>query len=273
MDVLFDDSCSQTGVLFDIAFRLSIIAMIVVLCGCQYSDSRNHSREKWGCRMANETVSRIADKSCVDDSRGLEKRAAVVKEALHRRGSFTEIMYKVLDYCKARRSYADVEAQIAKYPEFKYVDQSQASIIEILVHAGALKKIELDKQDEEVDDARRHGLSDDELDELVWSFALETTDAGVLAIAGMAPNDRLSALFAKSPERVEVYREILRACKRPKTFKEIESLLDDMPKMASLNKKSSLPVFPSALVAELEGAGGLVWDDAWILMSAGESFA
>ena len=49
-------------------------------------------------------------------------------------------MYKVLDYCKARRSYADVEAQIAKYPEFKYVDQSQASIIEILVHAGALKK-------------------------------------------------------------------------------------------------------------------------------------
>lgn len=90
--------------------------------------------------MANETVSRIADKSCVDDSRGLEKRAAVVREALHRRGSFTEIMYKVLDYCKARRSYADVEAQIAKYPEFKYVDQSQASIIEILVHAGALKK-------------------------------------------------------------------------------------------------------------------------------------
>ena len=92
MDVLFDDSCSQTGVLFDIAFRLSIIAMIVVLCGCQYSDSRNRRREKWGCRMANETVSRIADKSCVDNSRGLEKRAAVVREALHRRGSFTEIM-------------------------------------------------------------------------------------------------------------------------------------------------------------------------------------
>ena len=205
----------------------------------------------------------------------LSDRAARVKKALYRRGSFTEIMYKTLDFCRARRSYASVEDEIASYPEFKYADQSQASIIEILVHEGGLAKTEFDANGEEVTSQRKSGLSDDELDELVWSYALETTDAGKVAIGRLSPKDRMAVLFAKEPNRTPAYEEILRACETPKSFKELEALMSDSQAIkaaTSRNRLSSLPVFPSALIAELEAAGGLLWNDAWVLTSAGKQY-
>ena len=53
---------------------------------------------------------------------------ARVEKALHRRGAFTEIMGKVLDFCRQRRLLAEVEDEIASYPEFKYADHGQAAI-------------------------------------------------------------------------------------------------------------------------------------------------
>lgn len=213
---------------------------------------------------------------CAADSRKeLSERVARVRKALYRRGSFTEIMYKALDFCRTRRSYASVEDEIASYPEFKYVDQSQASIIEILVHEGGLAKTELDANGEEVTSQRKSGLSNDELDELVWSYALETTDEGKVAIGGLSPKDRMAALFVKEPDRAPAYEEILRACETPKSFKELESLMSGSKAIEaamSRNRLSSLPVFPSALIAELEAAGGLVWNDAWVLTSAGKQY-
>ena len=68
-----------------------------------------------------------------------------VKSALHRRGSFTEIMRKALGFCTQQRSFSEVEAEIATYPEFRYVEYSQAAILDILVQVGALEKRNLDK--------------------------------------------------------------------------------------------------------------------------------
>ena len=198
-----------------------------------------------------------------------------VEKAMFRRGSFTEIMRKILQYCKTQRTYSEAEAEIASYPEFHYVDQSQACIIDILVFAGGLNKYELDSQGKIITEKKKQGLSEDDLDEMVCSFSLETTDAGAAAIEGMNPKNRMRALFESEPERTHIYRQILRLCASPKSFKELESSLLNMPNMpalASQNKLSSLSVFPSALIAKLESAGGLLWDEAWVLTSAGKSF-
>lgn len=62
-----------------------------------------------------------------------EERVARVRKTLHSRGSFTEIMRKTLVFCETRRSIEDVEQEMATYPEFRYVDQSQRNIVAHLV--------------------------------------------------------------------------------------------------------------------------------------------
>lgn len=203
----------------------------------------------------------------------LHERAAQVSTALHRRASFTEIMRKTLEFCSAERTYSAVEAEMTTYPEFQYSDQSQASIIEILVLVGGLEKKEIDKAGNVISASQKAGLSLDQIDDLVWSFSLKTTDAGLEAIKDLDPNKKLATLFDSMPERVEVYKSLLNLCRKPTTFKQVEEALKDMPKLTSLNDLSTLPVHPSALLAELEEAGGLVFNEAWCLTEAGATFA
>ena len=131
---------------------------------------------------------------------------ARVEKALHRRGAFTEIMGKVLDFCRQRRLLAEVEGEIASYPEFKYVDQSQAAIAFMLVEAGGLARIDLDRDGNPVDPARLASLDEDAADELVQFCALETTPAGVQVAQAHRPEVRLEELFARTPERNDVYQ-------------------------------------------------------------------
>ena len=182
-------------------------------------------------------------------------------------------MGKVLDFCRQRRLLAEVEDEIASYPEFKYVDQSQAAIAFMFVEAGGLARIDLDRDGNPVDPARLASLDEDAADELVQFCALETTPAGVQVAQAHRPEVRLEELFARTPERNDAYRAILRAASEPKTFAEIEALLGKQLSLPSLNGKSGLPLYPSALVAHLEKAGGLVWDEAWSTTPAGASFA
>ena len=157
----------------------------------------------------------MADSICPSTAapEGQPDGAAVarVEKALHRRGAFTEIMGKVLDFCRQRRLLAEVEDEIASYPEFKYVDQSQAAIVFMLVEAGGLARIDLDRDGNPVDPARLASLDEDAADELVQFCALETTPAGVQVAQAHRPEVRLEELFARTPERNDAYRAILRA--------------------------------------------------------------
>ena len=79
-----------------------------------------------------------------------EERVARVRKTLHSRGSFTEIMRKTLVFCETRRNIEDVEQEMATYPEFRYVDQSQRNIVAHLVNAGGVDRFDLDQDGNEV---------------------------------------------------------------------------------------------------------------------------
>ena len=196
-----------------------------------------------------------------------------VECALQRRRAFTEIMVNVLGYCQEKRLLSEVEEEIASYPEFKYVDQSQASIVFMLVDAGGLRLINLDKSGHLIEESRLKTLDEDQVDELVCFYALETTAAGMEVANAHRPEIRLQSLFEQAPERNDVYREILAFCKQPRSFEEIASLSGGWPSFASMNTHSGLDLYPSALIAHLEDAGGLVWDEAWMTTPAGLSFS
>ena len=88
----------------------------------------------------------------------------------------------------------------------------------------------------------------------------------------MTTEKRLDALFAASPDRREAYAGVMNLCRTPQSYEQIESALSNKAPLPSRNDLSDLPVYPSALLAELENAGGLVWNDAWELTDEGNAY-
>lgn len=205
------------------------------------------------------------------ESPTLEERTERVRTTLHRRASLTEIMRKTLVFCETRRTMAEVEEEMAAYPEFKHIDQTQYHVVSHLVNAGGLERFELDREGAVVTEEMKEGLDEDGLDELVWSYALQTTDAGKAAADELEPRRRLAELINGVAGRKAAYLDILEFCREPRTYESVAALVRSKPTIASTNALSGLPVYPSALLAKLETAGGLVWDEGWRLTSAGAS--
>ena len=179
-------------------------------------------------------------------------------------------MRKTLVFCETRRSIEDVEQEMATYPEFRYVDQSQRNIVAHLVNADGLDRFELDQDGNEVTPEMTEGLSEDEADELVCSYALQTTDAGKAAANELEPKKRLNALLDSIAARGGAYLDLLEFCREPRTYQAVADAMKAKGLgLKSTNALSSLPVYPSALLAKLESTGGLVWDEGWKLTSAG----
>lgn len=61
-------------------------------------------------------------------------------------------------------------------------------------------------------------------------------------------------------------------CRIPRTFDEVSTLLKDAAPAKSRNPYTDLPLYPSAYLGHLEGAGGLLWDEGWILTEDGAAF-
>ncbi len=160
---------------------------------------------------------------------------------------------------------------MAGVAEMRYSDQAPATIIDMLVDAGALTKICVDNAGNDIPAAKLASLSEDQVDDLVRSYALQSTAAAVRVIGAMHPEDLLNELFEKHPDRVAFYRGTLEACRKPQSFKDLEALLADVKNLPSSNEYSSLPLYPSAIVGALEKAGGLVWEDAWFTTDAGDA--
>lgn len=183
-----------------------------------------------------------------------------------------ELMRRTLGACLERRSYAQVEQEIRGYPEFPCAAMTPYQVISALVGAEGLRKVELDEQGEEVLPEMKAGLTDDEADDLVASYALETTDLGRIAYEDTAPELRLADLFACFADRRDIFAELMSFCEEePRSYRDIEALFAgrDFSGIATLNPAPGAALQPSVFVDGLERAGGLVWRDGWRLTNAG----
>jgi hypothetical protein len=190
--------------------------------------------------------------------------AAVTKQPLHR-----EVLRKTLGFCREQRGLTAVEEEIASYPEFKYAGQNQYRLISILTEAGGLERLELDEDGGIVTAETKAGLSEDEVDDLVTSFAYITTEAGAAVSEALDPRARIADLLQTEPERVGTFAEILKFCETSRTYGEIETLLVDAGLGWSGVESDEDAVHPSYFVSTLERVGGVVWKDGWLLTDEG----
>lgn len=200
-----------------------------------------------------------------------EQRVDRLRDVVHSNPRFREIHFRTLEFCLERRELGEVEQMIAALPEFKTCGQNQYRLILYMENAEGLERFELDEDGEIVTPERKEGLTDDEIDDLVLTYAFKTTDVGRAVYDEMRPQKRLNKLFSAFPKRVKAYRDVLEFCTQPRSFKDIDNLLagSDVLKSGSLNTATNVPLQPSVFIDQLERNGGLVWDGSWNITAEG----
>lgn len=177
-----------------------------------------------------------------------------------------EIYLSLLEFCVERRSLEEAEAFVAGLPEFSCAAQPPYRLVRTMVDAGGLAWIELSEDGNVVLTEDKAGLSEDEVDDLIVSFAVETTPVGEQVRDELSPERRMRKLFDEVPSRLGAYRNVMEFCCEPRTYQEVHDLLSSAPSVAGVDGK---PLQPSFFLDTLERAGGLKWDNGWKVTKRG----
>lgn len=202
------------------------------------------------------TLAEVGDIAAKEELDGL--MAAIVRVPRHR-----ELFLRLLGFCYDRKELGDVEREVASYPEFAVAAQTPYHLIMTMVEHGGLRWIEIDAQGAEVSDERKEGLTEDEIDDLIDHFAVQTTGLGKRAEAELAPEKRLKSLFSAVPARLTAFLDVIDYCNVPRAFKEVDALLRGSDALRAGVLAGQQPLQSSYYLDMLERAGGLVWKDGW----------
>ena len=192
----------------------------------------------------------------------------VIKHPLNR-----EVMYLTLAACNEERLERDLEEEMATFPQFASCTQNQYRLIATLVKARGLRRIERNQDGDEIFPEEKEGLTEDQIDDLVYSISYESTDLGKDFVRLHNPKARLIELLGLKPERSQTYVDVLEfVAQQPRSYDEIKELLRDSPALEVLINDHYVVMQPSVFVDKLERNGALVWNNGWALTKEGEEF-
>jgi len=146
------------------------------------------------------------------------------------------ILPRLLAFCFESRSTDEIHEELMCFPGIRTAAHTPKMLLAWMVEVGAVA-----------------GHIEENSKVTRWL----TTEAGLEAIAGRDPAERLRRLFEEEPAFVDIYRMILEFCGKERSMPEIEYLLCAHPALANSN------VYPSYLVDRLECTGALEWTGKW----------
>lgn len=174
-----------------------------------------------------------------------------------------ELYVRMLEYCKERRGLDEVERYVQCCPQFGLAAQSPYRLALNLVELGGLEMVELDEDGLEVTPDRKEGLSADEADDLVASYAFETTADGAQAAEDLSPSARFASLLEEHPDRAQVFADVLDFCEEPRSYADIAGYIAQNAAAQGLRARNGQHFQASYFIDMLERAGMLEWDGAW----------
>lgn len=193
---------------------------------------------------------------------------AVTKHSLNR-----DPMYQALRYCFEEKPLREVEDYIASLPSFARSTMNQYYMLQVLVRAYGMEMIERDIDGNQVTPEQKEGLSEDEIDDLVYAFSFQTTDIGRDFVEQNSAHSRLAALINYKPERKDTYIELLEfIAEQPRSYDEVKELLAGRPILEVVIDGTHETMQPSVFVDKLDRAGAIAWDKGWNLTEEGREF-
>lgn len=173
--------------------------------------------------------------------------------------------------CEERRGLTAIEEAIAAFPEFAGATRDQFALVSELVDHGGLALFELDAAGNVVTEADTEGLTENEIDDLVASFAYETTEVGRAVAERLNPAHRFAALVEAAPEREPLYRALLSFLREKHSFADVDSYVRSEEGAKVLAQAGVAGMQPSVFVDKLERAGMVAFFHGWQTTEAGRA--
>lgn len=202
------------------------------------------------------------------------RMVAKVTEAVTRNPLQRELFYKVLSFCQESKPLREIEQMVMALPGFERTSANAYHFIAVMENAGGLERFELDDEGDVVDDARKAGLTEDEVDDLVAEYAFMTTPAGQAVVEQHTPRARLIELLGLVPERRDTYIELMEfLAEEPRTYNEVTQLLDGRDVLWHLDSKGNPELMqPSVFLDKLHDAAAIEWHQGWQLSEEGHAY-
>lgn len=202
------------------------------------------------------------------------RMVAKVTEAVTRNPLQRELFYKVLSFCQESKPLREIEQMVMALPGFERTSTNAYHFIAVMENAGGLERFELDDEGDVVDDARKAGLTEDEIDDLVAEYAFMTTPAGQAVVEQHTPRARIIELLGLVPERRDTYIEIMEfLAEEPRTYNEVTQLLDGRDVLWHLDSKGNPELMqPSVFLDKLHSAAAIEWHQGWQLSEEGRAY-
>lgn len=202
------------------------------------------------------------------------RMVAKVTEAVTRNPLQRELFYKVLSFCQESKPLREIEQMVMALPGFERTSASAYHFIAVMENAGGLERFELDDEGDVVDDARKVGLTEDEIDDLVAEYAFMTTPAGQAVVEQHTPRARIIELLGLVPERRDTYIELMEfLAEEPRTYNEVTQLLDGRDVLWHLDSKGNPELMqPSVFLDKLHDAAAIEWHQGWQLSEEGHAY-
>lgn len=202
------------------------------------------------------------------------RMVAKVTEAVTRNPLQRELFYKVLSFCQESKPLREIEQMVMALPDFERTSTNAYHFIAVMENAGGLERFELDDEGDVVDDARKAGLTEDEVDDLVAEYAFMTTPAGQAVVEQHTPRARIIELLGLVPERRDTYIELMEfLAEEPRTYNEVTQLLDGRDVLWHLDSKGNPELMqPSVFLDKLHSAAAIEWHQGWQLSEEGRTY-
>ena len=202
------------------------------------------------------------------------RMVAKVTEAVTRNPLQRELFYKVLSFCQESKPLREIEQMVMALPGFERTSANAYHFIAVMENAGGLERFELDDEGDVVDDARKAGLTEDEIDDLVAEYAFMTTPAGQAVVEQHTPRARIIELLGLVPERRDTYIELMEfLAEEPRTYNEVTQLLDGRDVLWHLDSKGTPELMqPSVFLDKLHDAAAIEWQQGWQLSEEGRAY-
>ena len=202
------------------------------------------------------------------------RMVAKVTEAVTRNPLQRELFYKVLSFCQESKPLREIEQMVMALPGFERTSTNAYHFIAVMENAGGLERFELDDEGDVVDDARKAGLTEDEIDDLVAEYAFMTTPAGQAVVEQHTPRARIIELLGLVPERRDTYIELMEfLAEEPRTYNEVTQLLDGRDVLWHLDSKGNPELMqPSVFLDKLHSAAAIEWHQGWQLSEEGRTY-
>ena len=199
-----------------------------------------------------------------------EEKVEFLKTTVTRNPLQREINYKTLKFCCEGHTLSEVEEFIASCPEFEAAVQSPYYLLQFLLKGGGIDTFELDHEGEIVLPEQKEGLDEDQLDDLVAELAFETNEIGREVVELMSPQNRLLELLDIVPDYYDTFIEVLDFLTEKRSMAHVDTLLRGRDVLMAGRDPGDRPVQPSIFIDKLEKAGGIYWENGWLITKEGK---